>query len=101
MDFQIELTQNAETELNGIKKNERNKIIDELDKQLLDQPNVSTRNRKCLGTVEAGFEHEPPLWELRVGEYRVFYDVNEDTQIVTVRAVRQKSAKQRTKDILQ
>jgi mRNA-degrading endonuclease RelE of RelBE toxin-antitoxin system len=101
MAHQIELTQDAETELDRIKKHERNKIIDEMDKQLLYEPTVSTKNRKCLGTVEAGFEYEPPLWELRVDEYRVFYDVKKESEIVNVRAIRRKLAKQRTKDILQ
>src|ERR1051326_5497335 len=98
MTHKIELTQNSETELNEVKKRDRNIILDEIDKQLVDQPTTSTKNRKCLGTVEAGFDYDPPLWELRVDQYRVFYDVDNERQIVNIRAIRQKSAKQRTKD---
>jgi len=30
------------------------------------------------------------VWELRVGEYRVFYDVDSDRSVVIVQAVRRK-----------
>ena len=42
----------------------------------------------------------PPIWELRVGAYRVFYDVDEDLNVVYVRAVREKPPDKRTEDIL-
>ena len=42
----------------------------------------------------------PPLRESRVGDYRVFYDVNESAAIVMVRAVRPKPADKRMEDIL-
>ena len=41
-----------------------------------------------------------PVWELRVGEYRVFYDVNEQEARVIVRAVRRKRPYQATEEIL-
>jgi hypothetical protein len=37
--------------------------------------------------LEPSFEHELPVWELRVGAFRVFYDVQEDERQVHVRAV--------------
>ena len=43
---------------------------------------------------------EPPIWELRVGDYRVFYDVAPAEQVVYVRAVRRKPAGKTTEDIL-
>lgn len=42
----------------------------------------------------------PPIWELRVGEFRVFYDVDEPSNMVYVRAVKRKLAGQRTEEIL-
>jgi len=54
-----------------------------------------------LLNVEPGFEHVPPLWELRVGEYRVFYDVDEQANKVFVRAVRKKTPKQTTAEVIQ
>jgi len=41
-----------------------------------------------------------PIWELRVGEYRVFYDVSLTESIVYVRAVRNKPRETKTEDIL-
>ncbi|MGH9881542.1 MAG: type II toxin-antitoxin system RelE family toxin [Pyrinomonadaceae bacterium] len=40
------------------------------------------------------------MWELRVGEYRVFYDVADEEQVVYIRAIRKKPAGKRTEEIL-
>lgn len=40
------------------------------------------------------------MWELRIGKYRVFYDVNEEEQRVIVRAIREKRPHQTTEDVL-
>jgi hypothetical protein len=44
--------------------------------------------------------HELPVWELRVGVFRVFYDVAEDEKRVHIRAVRRKESQQRTEDVV-
>ena len=41
-----------------------------------------------------------PIWELRVGEYRVFYDVSPTESVVDVRAVRRKRRGTKTEEIL-
>ena len=46
------------------------------------------------------WEHEPPIWELRVGEYRAFYDVDEGESNVFVRPIRHKPPHKRTEEIL-
>jgi mRNA-degrading endonuclease RelE of RelBE toxin-antitoxin system len=46
------------------------------------------------------WEHIEPVWELRVGEYRVFYDVNEETAVVMIRAIRHKPPHKTTEEIL-
>jgi mRNA-degrading endonuclease RelE of RelBE toxin-antitoxin system len=43
--------------------------------------------------------HRPLVWELRVGDVRVFYDVDAEAQEVNVRAVRRKGQGQTTEDI--
>ena len=43
---------------------------------------------------------EPPIWELRVGDYRVFYDVSEADITVYVRAIRVKPPGKTTEEIL-
>ena len=101
MAFDVEFTVSAGRELKVIRASEKRRIVDEIEEQLTEQPAVATRNRKCLvGKIETGFEHIPPLWELRVGEYRVFYDVDSKANKVYVRAVRRKAQGQTTEDIL-
>jgi len=59
-----------------------------------------TRNRKQLVGLLPPWDAEPPVWELRVEEYRVFYDVDEAKRIVYIRAVRGKPAGKTTEEIL-
>ena len=61
---------------------------------------METRNKKILVGLTPPWEHQPPVWELRVGEYRVFYDVDEPDRRVTVRAVRRKPPHATTEGIL-
>ena len=58
-------------------------ILDAIEEQLQHEPTTETRNRKRLGTNELSD------WELRVQDFRVFYDVvaEEDRRIVKVKAV--------------
>jgi len=42
----------------------------------------------------------PPVWELRVGEFRVFYDVSKTERTVHVQAIRKKPSGKRTEEIL-
>jgi len=46
------------------------------------------------------FESVPPIWELRVGEYRVLYDVDEGERKVYVRAVRKKPPHKTSEEII-
>lgn len=57
----------------------------ELKYNLRHEPMRQTRNRKMLlGLVPPG-EQVEPAWELRIGEYRVFYHVDEAASIVSIR----------------
>jgi mRNA-degrading endonuclease RelE of RelBE toxin-antitoxin system len=90
MPYTIEITEVADRDLEGIKKFYRQQIIDAIREQLTHEPTIETKNRKILVDFQPDFEHDPPVWRLRVGEYRVFYDVNEEDKRVIVRTVRQK-----------
>jgi mRNA-degrading endonuclease RelE of RelBE toxin-antitoxin system len=46
------------------------------------------------------WEYVEPVWELRVGAYRVFYDVEEETDVVMIRAIRYKPPHKTTEEIL-
>jgi mRNA-degrading endonuclease RelE of RelBE toxin-antitoxin system len=79
---------------------DQRRIVAEIRDQLADQPTAPSRRRKCLFDLRPSFEHELPVWELRVGAFRVFYDVAEDERRVHIRAVRRKQPTQRTEDIV-
>ncbi len=60
---------------------QRSLIAHSVDEQLINQPTVETRNRKRLRANDfAG-------WELRVRDLRVYYEVEEEAQLVRIRAV--------------
>ena len=100
MPFRIEIADLAESELKAIRSFERRRIVDEIKGQLAHQPTLATRNRKRLEAASPDFDHTPPIWELRVGDHRVFYDVDEVNEVVYLRAVRRKEQGQTTEDII-
>ena len=100
MAFTVQITPSALNELQAIKAYYRRQIVDGIDEQLQEQPATITRRRKPLLAAEASFPFEPPLWELRIGDFRVFYDVDEPNQTVHVRAVREKPPHATTEDVL-
>jgi len=57
-----------------------------------------SRNRKELAGVIPPWDQSRPVWELRVGDYRVFYDVDVERAVVIVQAVCRKGRKT-TKEI--
>ena len=64
------------------------------------EPSVRTRNRKRLAGLVLPWTAEPPVWELRVGQFRVFYAVSEGEETVYLRAVRKKPSGAATENIL-
>jgi mRNA-degrading endonuclease RelE of RelBE toxin-antitoxin system len=97
--FQIVFDDEAAAELEAFRAYDQKRIIDAVRDQLTHEPQVPTRNRKCLRGLEPEFQHIGPVWELRVGLFRVFFDVLEESNEVRVRAVRRKQTTDRTKDI--
>ena len=79
--FRIEFTEEAKADLAWFSAYERKGIVEELKRQLAAQPMVETRNRKQLR------DNTVARWELRIGKYRVFYEVAEETSAVCVGAV--------------
>jgi mRNA-degrading endonuclease RelE of RelBE toxin-antitoxin system len=74
--------------------------VDAIGEQLASTPETPTKNRKLLENLIPPWESVPPIWELRVGEYRVFYDVDRTESVVYVRAIRRKRRQAKTEDIL-
>jgi len=79
--YQIEVTVEARTDLDYYAAFERKIIASEIRIQLTHEPLLETKNRKLL--------RDNPIssWELRVGKYRVFYEVHKTAQKVTVVAI--------------
>ena len=72
MRFEIVVHERAVEELETLRPFDQRRILADLREQLADQPSVPTRRRKCLIDLTPSFEHELPVWELRIGEFRVF-----------------------------
>lgn len=79
MAFDIEITAEAEHDLSAIKPFYRTRILDDIENQLQHTPTHVSRSRiKHLRLIES------PAYRLRIGDYRVYYDVDEAAQRVTV-----------------
>lgn len=81
MPYHIDYTENAIEDIAYFKKYERVLIADAIDQHLRYQPLVQVRNRKPLEANELGH------WELRVGKYRIFYDVETEDRRVVIKTV--------------
>lgn len=84
-------------------------IVDTVDDQLRYQAERPSKRKKIIRPEEQlPFEHLEPVWQLRAGEFRIFYDVSppeaeeadEFEAIVRVRAVRRKPPHKTTKEVL-
>ena len=98
--YSIEYAVGVVDDLAELKASDRATVLDRITEQLAHQPAEVTRNRKAIFGLVPPWEHQPPVWELRVGEYRVFYDVDESARRVVVRAIRHKPPHQTTEEIL-
>jgi mRNA-degrading endonuclease RelE of RelBE toxin-antitoxin system len=84
--YNIEYTEDALVDLQFLRKNEQQLIINEIENQLVYEPTIPTNNRKRLRPNQVA------EWELRIDRYRVFYDVidqfiPETIKIVKIEAV--------------
>lgn len=82
--YEIEYTEDALDDLAYFRKQEQQIILVGIEQQLQYQPTVETRNR---------FQRQRPdiaAWELRIGLFRVYYNVEEIVQIVHVERIGEK-----------
>ena len=82
MPYRIEYSPEAEKHLRFLTARQRATVLDGVDEQLIHEPRVETRNRKPM--------RPSPLapWELRIGNLRVYYDVEDEPDpVVQIRAV--------------
>ena len=98
--FAIRFAESVEEDLRKTRIYYRNGILDGIEEQLAHEPDSRTKNRKLLENLIPSRHTVTPVWELRVGEYRVFYDISSNGSAVYVRAVRRKPRGAKTEDIL-
>lgn len=101
MPFRIEFSPAADRDLQRLRVFDQRRIGETIQVQLTEQPDVETWNRKCLGDhVTADFVYVPPLWELRIGEFRAFYEIDTGEAVVYIHAVRRKLPDKTTAEVL-
>jgi mRNA-degrading endonuclease RelE of RelBE toxin-antitoxin system len=71
----------AQEDLKALRKFEQKEILEGIKTQLRSEPTVETRNRKRLEPNELA------EWELRVGKFRIFYNVDKEVLMVYIEAV--------------
>ncbi len=98
--YAIEYAQGVQDDFKIMRAGMRREIADAIETQLRHEPSRATRNRKPISGFRPPWEHRPPLWELRVRQYRVYYDVDEEAAVVTVLAVRRKPPHQTTGEVV-
>jgi mRNA-degrading endonuclease RelE of RelBE toxin-antitoxin system len=82
MPYRIEYSPAAEEHLRGLTARQQSLILDTVEEQLAHQPSVPTRNRKAMRPNPVA------PWELRIGNLRVYYDVQDAPEaVVSVLAV--------------
>jgi len=79
--FKVEFTDSAIEDMRPFPKSDQVLIFDAAEAQLTHEPLTLTRNRKPLRPNDLS------RWEVRVRQYRIFYDVDEPTIRVIVKAV--------------
>ena len=82
MPYRIEYSPDAEDHLRALTARQQAIVLNAIDRQLAHEPTVETGNRKPMRPNPVA------PWELRIGNLRVYYDVEEEPEpAVYVRAV--------------
>jgi mRNA-degrading endonuclease RelE of RelBE toxin-antitoxin system len=97
--FRIRLRSRRTDDLKRLRARDRARVVSEIERCLSEHSQEPSRNRKELAGLVPPWEHVKPVWELRVGDLRAFYDVDTGAMQVIVRAVRRKG-RSTTREIL-
>jgi mRNA-degrading endonuclease RelE of RelBE toxin-antitoxin system len=76
----VEYSPEAEDHLRHLTARQQRMVVDGVERQLLHQPAVETRNRKPMRPNPVA------PWELRIGNLRVYYEIEEalDSKVVVL-----------------
>ncbi len=81
MGYEIRWSPNARDHLRRLPAHQRALVLDEVERHLIQRPAEPTQKQKQLA------ENPLATWELRLGDLRVFYDVNRQEDTVDIVAV--------------
>ena len=98
--FEILFSADVERDLKNIPRYHRNRRVDDIQQKLSHEPTVPRKNKTLLINLAPPWKAASAIWEIRVGNYRIFYDVDEVQEVVYIRAVREKPRGKTTKEIL-
>ena len=98
--YSVEFAESVADDLDDLRAFDRTRLLDRIDRQLTNEPARETRNQKMVVGLKPPWEHEEPLWQLRIDEFRVFYDIDETQKRVIVRAICRKPPHKTTEEIL-
>ena len=98
--YTIEYRAGSVRDLKDLRAYDRKRLLDRIEEQLLYQPTLETRNRKPIPGLKPPWEYQEPIWQLRIGSFRVFYDVDQTELLVMIRAIRHKPPHKTTEEIL-
>jgi mRNA-degrading endonuclease RelE of RelBE toxin-antitoxin system len=91
MGYAIEFSEQALADLLELRAFDRATIMEAISTMLTHEPTIEARNRKPLQReLPPGLLDTPQgavVWELRVGDFRVYYDVEPDTKVLVIRVV--------------
>lgn len=79
--FRIEFTPEAVTDLQSLRKYDQERIVGGIEGKLPHLATAPSRNCKRLRPNQLA------EWELRIGEFRVFYDVDLNESLVKIEAI--------------
>jgi mRNA-degrading endonuclease RelE of RelBE toxin-antitoxin system len=82
--FDINLTEGAQADLDWFEAYAQRIIIDGVEVHLRYQPTVGSRK------IVSMKPNQVASWELRLGDYRVLYDVDELTRVVNIHVIGEK-----------
>ena len=98
--YEIEFTEGVAEDLAALRAYDRAHVLDRIENQLQHQPTQKTQHKKILVGLVPPWDYVEPVWQLSIGAYRVFYDVDEVRAVVVIRAIRFKPPHQTTEEIL-
>ncbi len=95
--YKLAYKPDAIDQLNRLRTFDKRRIVEQI--QFLKADPLPDGDDKKKLRPDSDLPPDAPSHELRVGEFRVFYDLDEEEEVVTITHVRKKGRKQ-TRDLL-